>query len=84
MSVSGLKAAIIAELNERAPTSTTDQGVDGATYRDLFAEAVADAVINYIKTNAEISSGVTSLPVIHPMGPGRVAPFTLPAGTTLV
>jgi len=78
----GLKAAIIAALDAVSPTGTTDQGVSGAAIRAQYADAEADAILNYFMQNAEVVS-LSPLPVTHPMGPGTVNPFTLPAGTTL-
>lgn len=78
----GLKAAILNELNAVAPLATGTNTENAQAWRDKFAEAVAKAVIEYLKANAEVAS-LTPLPVTHPMGPGSVNPFTLPPGTTL-
>lgn len=82
LSAAGLKAEIISELDAVAPTADAANGDSGASWRDQFAEAVSRAVINYLKDNAEVSSAA-GLPVAHPMGPGKVLPYTLPAGSAL-
>lgn len=80
MTTAGLKAAIISELNAIAPTVSAANGDSGATWRDAFASAVANAVINYLKANAEVAHpGGQS--VAHAMGPGVAQPFTIPAGS---
>lgn len=45
MTVAGMKAAMLAKLTAAAPISTPDQ----------LCDALADAIVNYIKTNAVVT-----------------------------
>ena len=69
MTTAGLKAAILSEM-----TSKLGSAEDG-TKRDSFADAIASAVVNYIKTNAAVTStvAVTSVSGVT-TGPGVSGP----------
>ena len=53
MTTAGLKSAILTEMTTQLGAAQDD------TKRQLFADAIATAVVNYIKNNAAVSSTVT-------------------------
>lgn len=52
MTVPGMKAAILAKLNSELGAAQDD------TKRQSFANAIADAVVTYIQTNAAVPLGI--------------------------
>lgn len=61
LTAEGLKNAILTELGAVAPVAPGDPSAQ--QWRDDFAGAVANAVINYLLANNVVQ---------HPMGPGKV------------
>jgi hypothetical protein len=59
----GLSAAIKSALDGAFPIATGTNATNAASYRQQFADVVAQAVVTYLVANNV---------VVHPMGPGRM------------
>lgn len=55
----GLSAAIVAAQDAADPVQDTESGVSGAEIRKRSADALAEAIVNYLVANATVSVNVT-------------------------
>lgn len=73
LTAAGLSAAIKAELDARAPAEDAEGGASGSAWRKEFADALAAAIVDHIKANAQVT--VTSVSGVTPGG-GASGPGT--------
>lgn len=72
LSASGLSSAIVAQLNSQSPTGTEQGGTTGAAERKKFADAIATAVVDYLKANTVVTGTCPAGTAGGPLADGKV------------